>query len=49
MAVGRSSGPGIKGLQVCGRVENLLDEDYEEVPTYNTTGTAGYAGVRWSF
>jgi vitamin B12 transporter len=36
-------------LSVYGRVENLLDEDYEEVPTYNTSGAAAYAGVRYSF
>ena len=36
-------------LEVFARIENLLDEDYEEVPTYNTSGTAGYAGVRYSF
>jgi len=39
----------LDGLQVYGRVENLLDEDYEEVPTYNTSGAAAYAGVRYSF
>lgn len=39
----------VKGLQLYGRMENLLDEDYEEVPTYNTSGTAAYAGVRYSF
>jgi vitamin B12 transporter len=38
-----------RGLEVFGRVENLLDEDYEEVPTYNTGGAAGYAGLRYSF
>ena len=38
-----------RGLQVYGRVENLMDEDYEEVPTYNTAGTAAYAGMRYSF
>jgi vitamin B12 transporter len=37
------------GLEVFARVDNLLDEDYEEIPTYNTSGTAGYAGVRYSF
>ena len=36
-------------LELYGRIENLLDEDYEEVPTYNTSGIAGYAGVRFSF
>ncbi|MEH6583147.1 MAG: TonB-dependent receptor [Halioglobus sp.] len=39
----------LHGLQIYGRVENLLDEDYEEVPNYNTSGTAAYAGVRYSF
>lgn len=37
------------GLQIYGRLENALDEDYEEVPTYNTSGAAGYAGLRYSF
>ncbi|MEM8563289.1 MAG: TonB-dependent receptor, partial [Pseudomonadota bacterium] len=32
------------GLQVFGRIENLLDEDYEEIPQYNTAGRSGYAG-----
>lgn len=39
----------VGGLDVYGRVENLLDEDYEEVPTYNTSGAATYAGLRYSF
>ena len=26
-----------------------LDEDYEVVPTYNTAGAAGYAGLRYRF
>jgi vitamin B12 transporter len=39
----------LKGLQIYGRVENLLDEDYEEVPTYNTSGLAAYAGLRYAF
>ena len=38
-----------EGLQLYGRLENALDEDYEEVPTYNTSGAAGYAGLRYSF
>lgn len=36
-------------LAIYGRVENLFNEDYEEVPTYNTSGPAAYAGVRYSF
>ena len=39
----------LPGLDIYGRVENLLDEDYEEIPTYNTSGRAAYAGVRYSF
>ncbi len=39
----------IDSLELYGRIENLLDEDYEEIPTYNTSGAAGYAGVRYSF
>ena len=37
------------GVEIYGRVENLLDADYEEFPTYNTSGAAGYAGVKYSF
>ena len=37
------------GLNIYGRVENALDEDYEVVPTYNTAGAAGYAGLRYRF
>ena len=36
-------------LSIQGRVENVLDEDYEEVSGYNTPGAAGYAGIRYSF
>jgi vitamin B12 transporter len=36
-------------VQLYGRVENLLDEEYEEVYTYATPGTAGYVGVRVKF
>lgn len=39
----------LESLEVYGRVENLLDEDYEEVPTYNTSERAAYAGIRFSF
>lgn len=38
----------LPGLQVFGRVENLFDADYQEVPGYNTSGRAGYAGVRYA-
>ena len=39
----------IKGLHLFGRVENLTDEDYAEVGGFNTAGTAGYLGARYSF
>ncbi len=37
------------GLEVFGRVENATDADYEEIPTYNVSGAAGYVGLRYSF
>jgi len=36
-------------VQVFGRIDNLLDEDYEEVFGYTTTGLGAYAGVRLRF
>jgi len=36
-------------LQIYGRLENLGDEDYQEVFGYNTSGRAGYLGVRFNF
>ncbi len=36
-------------IEVFGRVDNLFDEDYEEVPGYQTTGIGVFAGVRGSF
>ena len=39
----------VKGLDVYGRVENLLDDDYEEVPGFKTSGAAAYAGLRYAF
>ena len=38
-----------RGLELYGRVENALDEDYVEVRNYNTSGAAAYAGVRYTF
>ena len=35
------------GLVLYGRIENLLDEDYREVPGYHTGGSAAYVGLRW--
>ena len=34
------------GLELFGRVENLLDQNYQEVFGYDTAGVAAYAGVR---
>jgi vitamin B12 transporter len=39
----------LPSLEVYARMENLLDEDYQEVPAYNTAGAAAYAGLRYSF
>jgi len=33
-------------LSVFGRIENLLDEDYEEVFTFRTQGRGGFLGVK---
>lgn len=38
-----------ENAEVYGRVENLLDEDYQEVYSYGTPGRAGYAGIRLRF
>jgi vitamin B12 transporter len=37
------------GVELFGRVENLLDQDYEEVFGYNPAGVAAYAGVRFTY
>lgn len=37
------------GMELFGRVENLLDSEYEEVYGFNTAGLAAYAGVRFSY
>lgn len=34
------------GIEVFGRVENLLDANYEEIYGFNTAGIAAYGGVR---
>ena len=36
-------------VQVYARVENLLDENYEDVYGYNTPGVGAYAGIRLHF
>lgn len=37
------------GIEIYGRVENALNERYQEVYGYNTPGLAAYAGVRLTF
>lgn len=39
----------VDGWEVFGRVENATDENYQEVPGYNTAERAGYLGTRISF
>ena len=36
-------------LSVTGRIENLLDKDYEEVNGYGTAGVSGYVGMSATF
>jgi vitamin B12 transporter len=36
-------------VEVFGRVENLLNDRYQEVYSYNTLGIGAYAGVRMRF
>ena len=38
-----------KNVKVFGRIENLLDEEYEEVAGYGTADLSAYAGVKLSF
>ena len=38
-----------KGIEVFGRVENILDEDYQEVFGFDTAGAAVYGGVKVTF
>ncbi|GAB4535537.1 MAG: TonB-dependent receptor [Thermodesulfovibrionia bacterium] len=35
-----------KGVNIFGRIENLLDEDYEVASGYNSPGFSAYAGIR---
>lgn len=37
------------GLEIFGRVENLLDSKYQEVYGFNTPGVAAFAGLRFTF
>ena len=36
-------------MELYGRVENVFDEEYEEIFSYQTAGTAAYVGVRFKF
>ena len=38
-----------KNVKVFGRIENLLDEEYEEAAGYGTADLSAYAGVKLSF
>ena len=38
-----------EGIKLFGRIENLMDEDYEEVDGYPALGRAVYAGLGFSF
>lgn len=37
------------GVELYGRVENLLDQNYEEVYGFNSAGVAAYAGMRFTY
>ncbi|HEY7600089.1 MAG TPA: TonB-dependent receptor, partial [Candidatus Limnocylindrales bacterium] len=37
------------GVEIFGRIENLLDEEYQEVYGFNTPGVAAYGGIRITF
>jgi vitamin B12 transporter len=39
----------LEGLTIYTRLENALDERYQEIPTYFTARRAAYAGVRYAF
>ena len=35
------------GVQLTARIDNLLDEQYQEVPDFGTVGMAAYGGLRF--
>jgi len=37
------------GIKILGRVENLLNEDYQEVFGFETPGIAAYVGIRFTY
>ena len=36
-------------LTVSARLENALDEDYQDIAAFNTSGSAGYVGMKYTF
>ncbi|MFT6899739.1 MAG: vitamin B12 transporter [Paraglaciecola sp.] len=38
-----------EALSVSARIENAFDTQYQDVATYNTSGAAGYLGVKYQF
>ena len=36
-------------VKLFGRIDNLFDKNYEEVPGYHTTGIGIFAGVQGTF
>ena len=45
----RASWPVTERVEIFGRIENLLDEDYETILNYGTAGRGAFAGVRARF
>ncbi|OGR83903.1 MAG: hypothetical protein A2902_05380 [Elusimicrobia bacterium RIFCSPLOWO2_01_FULL_64_13] len=39
----------VKNFKLFGRIENLLDQKYEEVAGFGTPGISGFAGVKWTY
>jgi vitamin B12 transporter len=39
----------VDNIELYARVENLLDEKYEEIFGYRASGIGVYGGVRWAF
>jgi vitamin B12 transporter len=37
-----------RGVQIFGRIENLLDEQYQTVDGYNQAGFGAFVGLRWT-
>ena len=36
-------------IEMFARMENVFDEDYQDIATFNTPGTAAYFGFRYTF